>query len=282
MLKTRLRQFLDLVALSRLARNPWRAYGYLRRGRQPDRLDLHFGGMEISARKQDWSSVREVLIEDEYRCLDHLFGRSDRPRVLDLGANIGCFALRTFSRLPHARVASVEAADDTADVLEQNRRSNPDLDWTVIRGAVWKSDGPLHLSRMGNSASHRVGNGAGMERVEGLSLDTILARLGWDGVDLVKMDIEGAESEVVSSASEILAHTDKLTIEIHDDRIDGDEVLRHLARSFSCWHKLTDRKSTKPLLLLSKSPVSLPPAWAEAIDAPHVMPGSATPVQGTI
>ena len=193
----------------------------MRKGQMPDVITLRYYDMYLSARKQDWTAVREVLIDDEYVCIDGLFDSSDSPKILDLGANVGCFALRAFKLSPNVSVVSIEAAKDTADVLRHNQERNPSLSWQVIHGAVWRNDGPLSLERTNNSTGHRVSNNNVGEQLEGFSLETILKCVGWRHVDLIKMDIEGAEAEVIPGSEDILRNCDYLIIEIHSDRIDG-------------------------------------------------------------
>ncbi len=251
----RLRLLFDLARLSWLVKNPYKAYGYLRRGWSPDQISFRFHDMQVAARKQDWSAVREVLLDDEYACLDELFAPTERPRILDLGANIGCFALRSFGLLPNASVVSVEAADDTVVVLKHNKERNPDLLWQVIHGAVWSTDGPLTLERTNNSTGHQVSNNDSGEQVDGFSLKTILSRIGWEHVHLIKMDIEGAEAEVVPASEEVFRCSDCLIIEIHNDRIDGEMIFNILKDIYPCIRRINRMQSNKPLYLMSKKSI---------------------------
>jgi hypothetical protein len=89
----------DLLNCARLMGNPAKAYGYLRSGRAPQTGIFRVGLLCFQGRKEDWPAVRECLIEDEYSCVEALFAPEDTPpppRILDLGANIGCFALCFF------------------------------------------------------------------------------------------------------------------------------------------------------------------------------------------
>lgn len=247
----------DLINCTRMTGNPLQAYGYLRSGRNPQIGSFRMGSLRFQGRKEDWVAIREVLVEDEYSCIERLFPRGASPRVLDLGANIGSFALRVFLRYPAARVASVEAADDTFEVLEANRRANPSSNWEVLKYGVWRDDGPLTLMRRGLSVGHRVIEGAGDEAVQGISLPTLLGSLGWDQVDLIKMDIEGGEDAVVPAALEVLRRTRFLIIEIHSDRIDSAPILSALHSVYAYHWQLNDRKSSKPLYIMANELIDL-------------------------
>ncbi|MFA6900012.1 MAG: FkbM family methyltransferase [Desulfurivibrionaceae bacterium] len=248
---------IDLFNCTRLMGNPLTAYGYLRSGQNPQIGSFGLGPFHFQGRKEDWIAVREVLVEDEYSCIERLFPPDASPRVLDLGANIGCFALRVFLRCPMAQVVSVEAADDTFQILEANKLANASLSWQVLNNGVWREDGPLTLMRRGISVGHRVIEGAGDDAVQGIALRTLLGRLGWDRVDLIKMDIEGGEEAVVPAALDVLRNTRVLIIEIHNDRIDSASILSVLRSVYAYHWQLNDRKSSKPLYIMANELLEL-------------------------
>lgn len=245
----------DLVNCARLMGNPFTAYGYLRSGREPAVGSFRIGPLCFQGRKEDWVAIREVLIEDEYSCIEKLFRPEDSPRILDIGANIGSFALRVFLYCPDAQVTSVEAADDTFTVLQANQRANPGRTWETMNFGVWRDDGPLTLMRRGISVGHRVVEGVGVDAVQGISLQTLTARLGWEQIDLVKIDIEGGEEAVIPAALEVLHRTRFLIIEIHNDRIDSAPVLAALHSVYAHHWQLNDRRSNKPVYIMANTPL---------------------------
>jgi FkbM family methyltransferase len=247
----------DLVNCTLMMRNPFHAYGYLRSGRNPQIGDFKIESLKFQARKEDWVAIREVLVEDEYLCMERLIPKNSGPRVLDLGANIGSFALRVFLHCPDAQVASVEAAEDTFKILQGNRHLNSGSDWHALNFGVWRDDGPLTLMRRGISVGHRVIEGAGDDVVQGISIPTLLGKLGWDQVDLIKMDIEGGEEAVIPAALDVLRKTRFLIVEIHSDRIDADPVISALQSIYAYQWQLNDRKSSKPLFVMANEPMDL-------------------------
>lgn len=242
----------NFVPASRLMKSPIAAYNFFRGAKPSNRLGtFHTGPLTFVAREEDWTGVREIFAEGEYEFLDSFLQDIDSPLVLDLGANIGGFALRAFRRWPQARVVSVEAAPDTFKILMQNRLLNPNLDWRVVEAGIWKSDGELILHRRSKSIGHRVAEGQEGERVRALTLQSLLDDVGWTDISLIKMDIEGSEAVVVPTISAILARASVLIIEVHTNQFDPAETYRTLARIYShCW-QVNDRASKKPLLVLS-------------------------------
>ena len=255
-----LRRFaLDLINCTTLMGNPLNAYGYLRRGRKPEIGFFHIGSLHFCARKEDWIAIREVLLEDEYACIESLFNSYDTPRILDLGANIGSFAIRVFQYCDGAQVVSVEAAVDTFEVLQANQRANSSKNWEVMNFGVWSEDGPLTLMRRGISVGHRVVEGSGADAVDGISLQSLVEKIGWDHIDLLKIDIEGGEEAVIPAAVEVLRKTRFLIIEIHNDRIDPAPVISTLQSVFTHKSQLNDRKSNKPVYIMSNEPLTFGP-----------------------
>lgn len=247
----------DLAACTRLMGNPFLAYGYLRAKHNSRMGVFRVGSLHFQGRKEDWIAIREVLVEDEYSCIDRLFLPSAAPRILDLGANIGSFALRVFLRCPMAHVASVEAAGDTFKVLEANKQANASRSWQVLNNGVWCSDGPLILMRRGIPASHRVVEGGTGDAVHGISLDSLMSRLHWTSVDLIKMDIEGGEEAVVPAALDVLRRSRVLIIEVHSDRIEPVPILSALRSVYAFHWQLNDRRSNKPLYVMTNELLDL-------------------------
>jgi FkbM family methyltransferase len=109
-------------------------------------------------------------------------------RVLDLGANIGLFAISVLAEHPNATITSFEPDGSTIPVLARTAASNGATSWTIVEAAAATRAGrvPFEGGRFGLS---RVSpNGSGTETVP--SAD-VFPHLG--AADLVKIDIEGSE-----------------------------------------------------------------------------------------
>lgn len=245
---------INLFAATILMGNPFSAFSFFRSGKDGLNIGMFKSGKyRFSARKIDWPGVREVFFEDEYRILNNLDLNIKNPRIIDLGSNIGGFAISAFNRWPDASVISVEAAHDTFEVLKRNREINQKLDWHVVHAGVWDHDGELVLDRKNTSIGHRVSDSEDGERIPSLRLNTILNDHDWSHVDLIKMDIEGAEEVVIPDIANFLHKVSVLIIEVHTDRIDAANVYSILKNNFNfCW-QLNDRHSSKPVLVLSNN-----------------------------
>ena len=163
--------------------------------------------------------VYEVFAEDAYRLDELAAGLPERPVVLDLGAQIGCFTLAVAARLPGAVVHAYEASPSTARWLARNVRNNGLAD-RVATHAVAVSDhgGTLELAdnAHGSALNGLTAPGGSLVTVPCRTFGGAVAEAG-GAVDLVKLDTEGAEYAIVlgSSAAD-WATVRRVVMEYHD------------------------------------------------------------------
>jgi FkbM family methyltransferase len=215
------------------------------------------GQTVIHVRPKDWCAFREIMMDDEYGLIRRVLKDTHNPVVLDLGANIGLFSAQVFSVQPKAIVHSVEAGPNTFQMLERNRGMNPSLNWRVYHYAVCDREGDIAFEEGAFSTSgHIVSKGNGL-KVPGITLDRLLNGIG-QAVDLVKMDIEGAEEGVLCSSQHSLKLIKYLIVEIHPNISGVERTVSVLANHYKHIYAIPGRRSTKPLLLASNDDQPLP------------------------
>ena len=144
----------------------------------------------------DFDVLNEVLVVGEY---DHLALPS--PRVIfDLGSHIGASILRLRAAYPQARIYGFEPDPATFARLVHNVAQLPGV--TVLPWAIGDGDGQVtfHPQRQSwlSSTSSDSTHGPGIN-VESVTLDTACKRLGVTALDLVKIDVEGAEGAILGN-----------------------------------------------------------------------------------
>jgi FkbM family methyltransferase len=171
------------------------------------RLRLLVNGSMRSVRVREegeFVAAFEVLAADDYG----IELSAPVRRVLDLGANVGFAAMLLAERYPDAEIVCVEAAPDTFVVLTANTAGIERI--RVLNLAVGTDDS-VFFDLAAPSVERQVAD-HGTE-VPGVSLRQLLADLGWEHLDLLKIDIEGAEFTVF--ADEAMDRVGAIVGEIH-------------------------------------------------------------------
>ncbi|HEY1591793.1 MAG TPA: FkbM family methyltransferase [Solirubrobacteraceae bacterium] len=142
--------------------------------------------------------------------------------MLDVGANVGVFSLWAASRIgPRGRLISAEPHPLSYRYLERNLAPFAPFAQPV-QTACGASAGELELhyvpGRLSVSSFDPRPDRTGHVRVPVARLDEIAAARGIDRVDLLKIDVEGAEEQVIQGAAGLLSRVQRLVIEIEADR----------------------------------------------------------------
>jgi FkbM family methyltransferase len=190
-------------ALARFAKGPFVA-----------RMPADLGGAAFFCDLQDTIS-REVCFTGRYEPQEtQLALRILQPGMsaVDVGANWGYFTLLCAHLVGgNGRVLTLEPHPHLASILAGNVRSNQ-LSHVQVR-TMAAAAGPGvrafigYDERGGNWGVSRTARDreAPDFKCETAALDTLLDELGWNRVDLVKVDIEGAEAEAIRGMTEGLA-----------------------------------------------------------------------------
>jgi FkbM family methyltransferase len=168
----------------------------------------------------DRNVLSQMFVRREYAPVSSL---RDVKLIVDCGANIGLSAYYLLHCYPAARLIAVEPDDENCRLCRENLSPFQDR-VTVLNAAVWSDRQRLRIipeSRRDGSWSLEVEPWSSGD-VEGLALPDILSRAGASGpVDLLKVDIEGAEIEVFRHSPAWLAETRNIAIELHGAAADA-------------------------------------------------------------
>ena len=169
----------------------------------------------------DVAVARDLMMKQPHLPPDTIW-LGDVRLVWDLGAHIGLAALDYAEHWPSAKVVAVELEPHNAGVCRLNLAPLGER-CEVIEAAIWASDGEVRIAvesgEADTNAFRAEGTAAGNGRaVPALSLDTLLVRTaGERQVDLCKLDIEGAERQVLRENTDWATSVRTLAVEVHDD-----------------------------------------------------------------
>lgn len=198
------------------------------RGRLNDRLGRTqpWGDVELSAfgRKVLLSltpsylgGLSGIFVDSEYDCAAQL---GFEPRtILDLGANIGFGSIFLSALFPQAVIAAVEPDPRNVDALKRNLQRNG-LAIRTFEAAAGSREGTMQLrfgddplcSSLETTNLHDLPNAVPVPVV---TVPGLLRELGWRQLDLLKVDIEGAEEDLFTNDAGWLANVRAIVLEIH-------------------------------------------------------------------
>ena len=133
----------------------------------------------------------------------------------DIGANLGLMSAPLLHCEPTLQVVSVEPSPRIASYLARTIQASPCRDrWHLVQEAVGAVEGEVEFNVSGEGdgcydGTKDTGRGPGSSRVKVqlTTLDALWKRFGSPGKCLVKIDVEGGESEVLRGGLACLAAT---------------------------------------------------------------------------
>lgn len=145
----------------------------------------------------DFILYYEIFIEEQYGRVPLENVRS----IVDCGANIGLSAAYFLRRFPASRVIAVEPDPVNLELCRRNLAGFGNR-VEIVDAAVWPEETRLSLdpAAIGTWASSVVrGERSSGASVRGVTIESLLREAGLDELDLLKIDIEGAELPLFQS-----------------------------------------------------------------------------------
>jgi FkbM family methyltransferase len=194
----------------------------------------------LRVRTTDVALCREIFLNEAY-------GSEFReaPRVVvDVGANIGLSAVFYAHKFPNARIIAVEPEPSNYEMLRKNTAPYPNI--RPVRAALWKENGEVSIFDPGagnttfqvrDADELSATDGAG--RVQAMTLGKLMADYQLDCIDLLKLDVEGAEKEIFEHSAPWIDRVGMIAVELHDWIRGGcSESVRLAAKDFPFeWHR---------------------------------------------
>lgn len=186
------------------------------------RSPLFQNSLRLRTKDSDLDIFNQVFAERQYqwKAIDQL-----QPRIIvDAGANIGLAAL-FFARLfPDARICCIEPDAANFALLQYNTRNYSNI--RTVQAAVWYKNETLDFTnKEGFSAGLQVQPSSLTNAIQGYTIPELMQHFGIDEIDILKMDVEGAEKEIFGVGdTSWLQQVRILVIELHDMYREGTAV----------------------------------------------------------
>ena len=168
--------------------------------------------IQIRGKSSDDWVLNSIIV-----CREYSGFISKRPaRILDGGANIGLADIYWSQLYPGVEIVAIEPDPDNFELLQRNTEHLENV--SLIQGGIWSRKVKLRVEYpSAEKYAIRVvedENGT----IEAHSIDSIMSDLGWDWIDVVKLDVEGSEVAILSeNIDQWIDKIGTLIIEIHQD-----------------------------------------------------------------
>ncbi|MGE4518896.1 MAG: FkbM family methyltransferase [Desulfobacteraceae bacterium] len=188
----------------------------------------------LRALSSDISTYKQIFIKNEYN-----FSLEKMPNtIIDAGANIGLASIYFANKYPTSQIIAIEPEAKNFNLLIKNTASYPNI--IPIRAALWNKKEEIKIIDPG------LGNWGFMteekeflsspekpffQTVNAITIQNIIEDFNLEEIDILKIDIEGAEKEVFSDTSRWIHRVNSIIIELHERMKQGCN------RSFYCGTK---------------------------------------------
>lgn len=202
------------------------------------------GSLNIRPGTSDMNVVRQVFRQQEYdistlpqnkkvdQRYEELCANGQVPVIIDAGANIGASSIWFASKYPKAKILAVEPDPENAACCRTNTRTFENI--AVVEAGIGSSSGGLMLVNPSGASwavqTERCAEGGDVRicTVQELSASVPHGRLF-----IVKIDIEGFESDLFSANTSWIDDTMVIVIEPHDWLLPGQKSSRSFQKALA-------------------------------------------------
>lgn len=178
------------------------------------RRDLQFP-LFLRLNTPDILVYREIMERHEYR----LKVNGQVRAIIDAGANIGLASVYFAHCFPQATIIALEPEAANFEQLRKNTRHYSRI--RPLKYALWHEKATLDIyARQTGSLGFSIHNTddceKSIEAVDALGLEDLMVQFGLDRIDLLKIDIEGAEKTVFNHSQGWIGKVGIIIAEMHD------------------------------------------------------------------
>ena len=211
--------------MKRASERAWIRYRIDSAGRRDKSVRLLGYKVRINKGTTPYHLYDDIFVNHVY----HFEAQRANPLILDCGSNIGMSVLYFKHLYPRAHVVAFEPDPTIFEYLRENVAQNGLTDVQLVQGALAEKVGTVMLNSDGEVASHIEAYRPEGSTREWTRYEVPCVRLRdylAEPVDFMKMNIEGAEWEVLADCEPLLSQVREMNIEYH--RLPGVPCTLHL------------------------------------------------------
>ncbi|MBK9398632.1 MAG: FkbM family methyltransferase [Saprospiraceae bacterium] len=224
-------------------------------------FELNFFGKKIKV--PDSGSFlgvyQEMFVDEIYKFVS----KNNSPLIIDCGSNIGLSVLYFKQKYPKAKIIAFEADPQICEILTHNINEFDLTDIDIHPKAIWTQDGFIEFQIEGGASGMITQDKSSHDniiKIPSVRLKSLLEE--FDVIDFLKIDIEGAEYDVIKDCAGQLHKAQNIFIEYHsmDDKTQQlGELLNilkvsgfryHITEAFTSKYPFIERKTMMGMDLL--------------------------------
>jgi FkbM family methyltransferase len=202
-------------------------------------LTVSFRGWLFKTRMRKVDILLLSGISEDY--LDSHFHPGEGNIIIDCGSHIGKYTIPFSKAVGHTgKVIAIEPNVENYNTLVGNIKRNKCTNVVTFNAAVYSHNGDIFLFDSTDDAGYTVMD-MSEEKADGLrkaqkgtsvvarTIDSIFEELGLSRCDFLKIDVEGAEVEVLRGALEVISKSPSIRIFVevrHDHENEVDAMLQ--------------------------------------------------------
>ena len=174
--------------------------------------------------------------------------KNESPLIYDCGANIGISCISFKKYFPNSKIKAFEADPAIAKMLGNNLNENSITNVEVYSKAVWINDNGIEFGAEG-ADSGSIYSSRNKMKVESIRLKDFID--GEETIEFLKIDIEGAEAEVIQDCGKNLKKVKNIFIEYHsylNHEQHLDKILKILTENNFRYFIKSDEQRVSPLI----------------------------------
>lgn len=190
-----------------------------------DNMCFSLLGKHLETNSPFWTlhGIKEIFVDKMYEFKT----ATDSPRIIDCGANIGLSTIHFKRAYPGASITAIEPDSTICAMLKKNLQSFGFNDVIVLCKAAWTDDAGVNFISSGG-----VGGRINSSTKQDIITPSVRLRdLLQEPVDFLKIDIEGAEYDLLKDCADSLGNVKNLFIEYHSmekNEQQLDQILKFL------------------------------------------------------
>ncbi len=161
---------------------------------------------------------------------DHLLASGKEPIIIDAGANIGAASIFFTDLFPEARIIAIEPEPANAECCRNNCRQIEKV--MVYEAAIGSVGGAITLTNPNGQAwAPRTERSASGDGIDVVTIPDLVSSVENGALLIVKIDIEGFESDLFTSNLDWIDAAQVIIVEVHDWMLPGKGTSRALQRA---------------------------------------------------